>query len=204
MNTTIKALFLDIGGVLMTNGWGHELREEIASHFGFDYKAFSQRHTMCFELFETGKISFDEYLNWTIFYEKRAFSLNDVKNYAFNAVRPFQEMLDFVKALKQKYNLKVACLSNEGRELALDRIDRFDLSSFADFFVISAFVRRRKPDPGIYQLAIDLIHVKAEEVCYIDDRALLIESSKRLGLNGIHHVSFEETKKKLEAFNLID
>jgi putative hydrolase of the HAD superfamily len=33
----LKILFFDIGGVLLTNGWGHESRKAAAKKFGIDY-----------------------------------------------------------------------------------------------------------------------------------------------------------------------
>ena len=89
-------------------------------------------------------------------------------------------------------------MSNEGRELAEDRIERFNLSEFVDFFIISSFVHFRKPDPDIYKLAIDVAQVALSEILYIENTLLLVEVAKGLGIPGIHYTSFEETKKHLE------
>ena len=32
----IKVVFMDIGGLLLTNGWGHESRQKAARFFDFD------------------------------------------------------------------------------------------------------------------------------------------------------------------------
>lgn len=193
----IETLFLDIGGVLLTNGWGHELRQKTAEKFGFDYQEFTARHAMIFELFETGRMDFDAYLKWTIFQVKRPFSLEEVKTFIFEAVTPFSEMIAFIKEIKESHGLKVGVVSNEGRELALDRIERFVMRSFIDFFIISSFVKTRKPDPAIYHLAIDIAQTKPEHICYIDDRKLLTEVGKECGLGVIHHTSFSTTKEEL-------
>ncbi len=194
----IRGLFLDIGGVLLTNGWGHELRQATAQRFGYDYQEFESRHAMVNDIFERGRMSFDEYLHWTIFHSKRSFEISDVKSFILNAVRPFQEMIDMFKSLKGEYNLKVGVVSNEGREIGLDRIRRFDLPNFVDFFILSAFVHFRKPDHEIYRLAIDVAAIAPSEICYIDDRALLIEAGSSLGLQTIHHTDFSTTKEQLE------
>ena len=91
-------------------------------------------------------------------------------------------------------------MSNEGRELMLHRMNRFNLKAFIDFFVCSSFVHLRKPDFDIYRLALDLSQVKPEEVIYIDDRPLLIEIGQQLGMQSIHHISYEKTQKLLEKF----
>jgi putative hydrolase of the HAD superfamily len=69
--------------------------------------------------------------------------------------------------------------------------------SFIDFFVVSSFVHFRKPDADIYRLAIDVVQVPPSNIVYIDDRSLLIEVAKGLGLQGIHHTSVEATRAAL-------
>lgn len=197
--TEVKALLLDIGGVLMTNGWGHQLRMQTAEVFKVDYSEMNSRHHLVFDTYETGKLTFDEYLKRIIFYQERPYSIQDVKQYIFDEVKPFPEMIQMIKDLKEKHHLKIGVVSNEGRELAVDRIKRFELSSFIDFFIVSSFVHFRKPDLDIYRLALDVAQVPPAEIVYIDDRKLLVEVAKTVGIQGIHHQSFESTRKTLEA-----
>ena len=70
----IKILFFDIGGVLLTNGWGHESRQEAAKKFGLDYEEMSELHTFIFNVYETGSISLDEYLDTVVFNHPRDFT----------------------------------------------------------------------------------------------------------------------------------
>jgi putative hydrolase of the HAD superfamily len=193
----IQGLFLDIGGVLLTNGWDYSLRKKTAETFGFDVHEAESRHQLIFELFETGRVTLDEYLKRVIFFETRPFTLQDVKQFIFEAARPFAEMIAFVKEIKEQYHLKVAAVSNESRELAIDRIHRFDLASLIDFFVISSFVYCRKPDPKIYHMSIDMLQVPPTQIAYIDDRLLLVEIGKGLGLQGIHHKNLASTQANL-------
>ncbi|MEZ5314712.1 MAG: HAD-IA family hydrolase [Chlamydiales bacterium] len=190
----IKGLFLDIGGVLMTNGWDHVLQQKTANHFGVDYSEMQARHHLLFETYEIGKLTFEEYLKKIFFFEKRVFTLKEVKKFIFNSVEPFHDMVQYICKIKKEYNLKIGVISNEGRELALDRIKRFDLSSFIDFFVVSSFVHFRKPDPDIYRLAIDIMQVSPDDIVYIDDRLMLIQSAEEIGLKGIHHTDMNKTK----------
>ncbi len=142
-------------------------------------------------------MSFDAYLKWTIFSEARSFSLEEVKKFIFDSVSPFPDMISFVKEIKKSHGLKVGIVSNEGREVALDRIERFEMGSFVDFFIVSSFVGIRKPDQEIYKLAIDVSQSKPERICYIDDRKLLVEAGRSCGLQGIHHTSLESTRGEL-------
>lgn len=193
----IQALFLDVGGVLMTNGWDHALRKKTAEAFNIDYVTMDSRHQLIFDTYETGKLTLDEYLRQTIFFEQRSFTIQDVKQFIFDQARPYTDMINLVKELKAQHRLKIGVVSNEGRELAVDRIHRFDLPSFVDFFIISSFVHFRKPDLDIYRLSIDVVQVPPSQIAYIDDRALLIEVAKGLGIQGIHHQSVESTEAAL-------
>lgn len=193
----IKGILLDVGGVLLTNGWDHQLRMKTAEKFDVDYNEMNSRHLLVFDTYETGKLSFDDYLTRIIFYQDRAYSMQDVKKFIFDSVQPHEDVIDFFKEIKNEYSLKIGVVSNEGRELAVDRIQRFDLSSFVDFFVISSFVHFRKPDLDIYRLAIDISQVPPTQLAYIDDRQLLIEVAKTLGVNGIHHKGLASTTAAL-------
>lgn len=201
--TPITTLFLDIGGVLLTNGWDTELRKKTAAHFGLDYEEIYHRHHVTYDTYEEGKMSLDEYLWQIIFYEKRDFTPEDVKKYILEEAKPHQDMIDLVTRLKAVYNLRVAVVSNEGREVAEDRIERFNLKNFVDFFIVSAFVHFRKPDLDIYRLAIDVAQVKPQQVAYIEDRPLLCEVASRLGINSVLNRNAAETREKLAKFGLV-
>lgn len=201
--TPITTLFLDIGGVLLTNGWDTELRKKTAAHFGLDYEEIYHRHHVTYDTYEEGKMSLDEYLWQIIFYEKRDFTPDDVKKYILEAAKPHQDMIDLVTRLKAVYGLRVAVVSNEGREVAEDRIERFNLKNFVDFFIVSAFVHFRKPDLDIYRLAIDVAQVKPQQVAYIEDRPLLCEVASRLGINSVLNRNATETREKLAKFGLV-
>lgn len=190
----IKGLLLDVGGVMMSNGLDHQLRQKIAQEFDLEEEV-NQRHAIFFEIYERDKLSFDEYLKRTIFYKKRSFSLEEIKNAIFSSVQLYEDMILWLKEIKKKYHLRIGIISNEGRALAENRFKRADFS-FIDFFLVSAFAKMRKPDPDLYRLALDLLQLTPSEVIYIDDRNLLIESAQSLGIQGIWHQNLANTKKQ--------
>ncbi len=198
----ITTLFLDIGGVLLTNGWDRKLRKQTAEHFGVDFEEMSNRHHITYDTYESGKSTWDEYLEKIIFFEPREFSYDDVKRYILEAAHPLQDMIDLIRSVRSVHQLKVAVVSNEGRELAMDRIARFQLKEFVDFFVVSAFVHFRKPDLDIYRIALDVAQVKPEQVAYIEDRDLLVEVAAQLGIHGVLHRKEAETRKELAKLGL--
>lgn len=198
----IVALFLDIGGVLLTNGWSRDLRKRAADKFGVDYEDMDERHNLTFGTYEEGKLSLDQYLNRVVFFKDRPFTREDFKAFMFAQSEPMPEMIEFVCQLKQTYKLKIAAVSNEGRELTIYRVNKFNLKRFIDFFIASCFVHFRKPDEDMYRIALDCAQVPPEEVIYIDDRAMFVEIAQGLGIQGIVHTGFESTRKKLKEMGL--
>lgn len=198
----ITTLFLDIGGVLLTNGWDTALRKRTAEHFGVDYEELDHRHRVTYDTYEQGKMSLETYLRQIIFFEPRTFTPADVTRYILEEAKPYQDTIDLVCRLKKVYGLRIAVVSNEGREIAEDRIARFHLKDFVDFFVVSAFVHFRKPDLDIYKLALDVAQVQPDEVAYIEDRPLLCEVAATLGIHSVLNRNAAETREKLAALGL--
>jgi putative hydrolase of the HAD superfamily len=202
MSTAIKTLFLDMGGVILSNGWGTASRKLAAEKFSLDFTELNDRHKLAFDAYETGKMSLHEYLQLTVFYTPRSFTPEVFIEFMYTQSQPLNDMLQFVQQLKLQNGLKVFALNNEGRELNDYRIRTFGLDKFFDAFVSSAFVQLRKPDKGIYQLALDIAYTKPEEALYFDDRLMFIQVARSLGINAIHHTSVENSKKELAQYGL--
>lgn len=195
-----KVLFSDIGGVLLTNGWGHESRMAAAEKFNLDYAEMDVLHDFIFNVYEMGKITLDDYLDTVIFKQKRNFSREEFKDFMFAQSRQLDQMLPWmVKWKKEHPEIKVISINNEPRELNEYRINTFNLHTFFDAFVSSCEVGMRKPDPGIFLLALGIAQVKPEECLYFDDRIMLVEAAKKVGIHAHHHKTFEETRKIIEG-----
>jgi putative hydrolase of the HAD superfamily len=199
---TITTLFLDVGGVLLTNGWDHDQRQQAAAKFGLDYEEMSDRHHLTFDTYENGKLGLEEYLRRVVFYKDRSFSMDEFRQFMFGLSQPLPGMIDLFKALKAEYKLKIAVTSNEGRELALYRVDQFKMTRFVDFFLFSGFIHLRKPDTDFYQMALDIAQVLPHNVVYIDDRAMLVDVARAMGIRGIVQKSLEETRSELAELGL--
>ena len=201
-SSPITTLFLDIGGVLLTNGWDRTMRKRAAETFGLDFDEMNDRHHQVFDAYEQGKMSLDEYLRRAVFYQDRSFSQEKFRRFMFEQSQPYQEMIDLIKELKTHYDLKTIAVSNEGRELTIFRVSTFRLAEFIDFFVSSCFVHFRKPDKDIYRIALDGSQASPERVAYIEDRAMFIDVAQDLGIHGIHHKGYESTQKALKLLGL--
>jgi putative hydrolase of the HAD superfamily len=137
-----------------------------------------------------------------VFHRERPFTREDFKEFMFAQSKPKVEMINLVSALKWKYRLKTAAISNEGRELTIYRIKKFDLTALFDYFVSSCFVHFRKPDVDMYRIALDVSQADPARSVYIDDRALFVEIARSLGFHGIHHTDFEVTRSRLKELGL--
>jgi putative hydrolase of the HAD superfamily len=199
----ITALFLDIGGVLLTNAWDRKMRRLAAETFAIDFEEMDERHHLVFDTYEEGKLSLDEYLDRVVFYEERSFTRDHFRTFMFAQSRPIPEMIELVCRLKSFYRLKIAAVNNEGRELNVQRIGDFKLGAFIDFFVSSCFVHFRKPDADIFRITLDIAQVDPAQVVYIDDRPLFVEVAKGLGIGGIIHTGLDATRKELAEFGLV-
>lgn len=200
MKQQYKVLFSDIGGVLLRNGWGHESREAAAEKFKIDYAEMDILHDFIFNVWEMGKISIDDYLDTVVFKERRNFSRKEFKEFMLAQSVQLPLMLPWMIKWKNKNkNIKVISLNNEPRELNQYRIEKFKLHQFFDAFVSSCEVGMRKPDPGIFNLAIGIAQARPEECLYFDDRTMLVEAAKKVGIQAYHHKDFESTKKILES-----
>jgi putative hydrolase of the HAD superfamily len=198
----ITTLFLDVGGVMLSNGWGHESRSLAAEVFNLDISEIEERHHLTMTTYEEGKLSIDEYLKLVIFYKERGFTFNQFQEFIFEQTTSDQKMISFIQRLKAKYQLKIAVINNEGRELNEFRIKKFKLDQFVDFFISSCFVHFRKPDVDIFRIALDIAQVPAEEVVYIEDMQMFVDVARSLGIRSIRHKSYSTTSGELAAMGL--
>ncbi len=203
MNTKITTLFLDIGGVLLTNGWDRGMRQKAAEHFNLDSAEMDERHHLTYDTYEEGKLSLDSYLTRLVFYEARPFSRDEFIKFMNEQSKAYPQLIELVRKLKDRYHLRVATISNEGKELTEYRIRKFRLNEFVDFFISSCFVHYRKPDEDIFRIALDVAQVPPEKVAYIEDRQLFVEVARGLGMNAIQHTDLDATKVKLDGLGLV-
>ncbi len=187
---------------MLSNGWGHIFRKLAVEKFHLDNHEMDLRHKLMFVPFEEGKVTLHEYLDRVVFYQKRDFSREEFRDFMFSLNTAETEMINLVKKLRVQYNLKIVAVNNEERELNVYRINTFQLTSFIDFFISSCYVKTRKPDAAIFEMALDISHVSADEVIYIDDTELFTEIATGFGIRSIRHIDTVSTTKELAALGL--
>ena len=198
----ISAIFWDVGGVLLTNAWDRAQRERALEQFKLDQEEFSDRHEMVVSSLERGKISFDEYLNRTIFYRPRPFAREVFKDYVFSLSQPHREVLALAEELAKSGKYFMGTMNNESRELNLYRIQTFGLREIFSTFVSSCFVGLRKPEEGIYRMALEVTQRSAADCCFIDDRALNLEYARQMGMHTIEMQDVEQLRRELRKLEV--
>jgi putative hydrolase of the HAD superfamily len=181
----VTALFWDIGGVILTNGWDRPARREAAANFSLDADEFEERHELANPAFEVGRATLDQYLERTIFYCKRSFSPSEFKDFMFARSSELPESRALVDRFGSSGRYLMAAINNEGAEINNYRIERFALRrTFATFFS-SCYVGLRKPNAPIFELALNVTQRAPGECIFVDDRAINVESARQLGMDAI-------------------
>ncbi len=199
---TITCLFVDIGGVLLTNGWDHRSRQRAAKYFHLNYRELEERHKVIFNDFEIGNLTLEQYLTRVVFHVQRSFTRAEFRRFMYAQSSALPGMIPLISRLKANHHLKVVAVSNESRELNARRIRTFQLASVIDFFVSSCFVKLRKPDADIFSLALDMAQVRPDQVVYIDNTEEFVHLGESLGIRSLLHTGYRSTCTGLEALGL--
>jgi putative hydrolase of the HAD superfamily len=198
----ITALFWDVGGVLLSNGWDRHGRRRAAERFKLDWEDFEDRHELVVGRFETGTLSLDRYLDRTIFYRPRDFGKDEFWDYMFALSTPIDGTLEVVGRIARTGRYLLGTLNNESRELNLYRIGHFELRNYFSLFMSSCFLGVKKPEDGMFRLALDLSQRKPEECLFIDDRELNVECAVRNGLRALHFKNAAQLDRDLHQAGL--
>lgn len=200
-NHKIKGIIFDLGNVLLD--FNHMIAAEKLS--GFTDKKGKEIYDLFFDsqktqLFEEGKISASEFfkgvkemLNLKIPYEEFV----PIWNGIFYLTDQNLQVYNLARSLKNGYRL--ALLSNINF-LHLEHIKKtFPILDVFHNVLASCELGLRKPQPEIYQKALEILGTQAQETFYTDDRTELITSAKKLGINAAVFFGVDQLKKDFIA-----
>lgn len=193
----ITTLFWDIGGVILTNGWDHNSRQEACRVFKFDWEEYRDRHELSFPAFDAGQITLNEYLDRTLFYRPRPFTREEFTAFMFAQSKEYPESRAVLALASRSGKYLIGAINNEPFELNEYRIKTFDLRRDFLVFFSSCYVRSRKPEEHIFRVALEVTQRPPEECVFIDDRPLNLETPRRLGMATIHYENAEQLRTEL-------
>ena len=198
------ALVVDFGGVLTTPlqeamvrfaaETGIELQDFVRIALG----AYSGGDDDLVVSFETGRLSEEEFARDFAARIKeetgRDVDPNGLVERIFSGLRLEEDMLTAVGAVRGA-GLKTGLLSNSwGTNL----YPRARIDSLFDAIVISGEVGLRKPDPAIFELALDRLSVVAHRSVFVDDHPGHLSAAADVGMTTVLHRSPAETIAELE------
>lgn len=198
----IRTLFIDIGGVLLSDGWDHRARRRAVKKFALEPVEVETRHQATVDTYEEGNLTEDEYLKHVVFFRSRPFTRAEFRKFMFAQSTPCPEMLALARGLKTKYALKIVAVSNESRVLNDYRIRKFKLDDIFDAYISSCYVHLRKPDANIFRLALDVAHTPPQQVAYVENTPMFVEIARSLGIASVLHTDYRSTCTRLASFGL--
>ena len=196
-------ILFDVGGVLLTNGWDHGERAAAVAHFGLDGAALEARHEEVMETWERGEIDLNQYLDVAVFYEPRPFSRSEFFSFMLaQSQRLPHGALHILAELAESNPCMIGALNNEARETNEFRFAHFGLRRHFKVALSSCYVGLRKPEPAIYQRALDILGCPPERVLFIDDREENVAGSLAAGMKAIQFTGADARRAALEELGV--
>lgn len=195
---TLRALFFDFGGVLVRTEY-QAPRQRLAEQFGMDYEDIEKVvfGSPSASRASVGEVTEEEHWqNVMKLLKLPADETERVKSEFFGGDVVDRAFLEFIRSLKPKY--KIGLISNAWDGLRA-YIEREKFADVFDAMIISAEVRAAKPDPKIYQIALEQLQVKPKEAVFVDDMPENIEACEKLGMKGIRFTNPESALKQLKT-----
>lgn len=194
----IKAVIWDLGGVIARTE-DRIPRDELAAEIGVTRKRLNYLFFSGPEgtRAQKGEITMDE----LIAFARAELGLApgehpDLVDRFFAGDRIDYELVDYIRSLRPSY--KSGIISNAWSELPA-LLERWEIADAFDVVIGSGDEGVMKPDPRIYQLALDGLDVEAGEAVFVDDFIDNIEGARKLGIHGIHFKSPDQTLTELKG-----
>jgi putative hydrolase of the HAD superfamily len=199
---TITHVFFDIGGVLGTNGWDSEQRVRAIEHFGLDPE-FEYRHAELAADWEIGRLTLAEYLESAVFFTPRPFTPDEFKAFMMSLSKPHPDTIALARRVAARGDAVLMTLNNEATELNLHRIETFGLRDIFTAFFSSCWLGVRKPSRVIFERALAIAQVAADDALFIDDREQNLVPARALGFETHHYTGAADLERELRERDLL-
>ena len=192
MTSNIEAIIFDFGGVMVPFSQMDSLKEQEA-RLGLQPGKLAETlwQSPDWRLAEVGAITDEEY--WRRTGARLGLhtpeAIRDFQRDLFRDAKTDPRMADLVRWLRGRY--RTGLLSNASDVLPRLLRERYGLGGLFDVEVFSALVGLAKPDPAIYQLALERLGTAPEATVFVDDYEPNVASAAALGIQAIHFVGYE-------------
>ncbi len=189
----VRAVFFDLGGVVVRTEY-QAPREHLAERLNTTYEDLNR---IVFEsdssrLASVGSLTTEAH--WeavTHRLGRPASEAKEIREEFFAGDVMDLSLLAFIRSLRPRY--KTGVISNAWPDLRQYLIDKKVDDAF-DALIISAEVGVMKPEPKIYNIALEKLGVAAQEAAFVDDTPVNVDAARALGMQGI---LFREPRRTL-------
>jgi epoxide hydrolase-like predicted phosphatase len=194
---TIKAVFFDLGGVIVRTEF-QAPRQQLAERLGMEYDDLDR---IVFDSDSGIRATIGEITSadhWALVLQRLkrpASELSQIRDEFFAGDIVDRTLVEYIRSLRGKY--KTGLISNAWSDLR-DFIVREKFDDAFDKMIISSEVGAAKPEPKIFQIALEQFGVRPHEAVFIDDVSINIEGCERVGMKGIHFKDAESALKQLK------
>ena len=194
---SIKAVFFDLGGVIVRTEF-QAPRQQLAERLGMEYDDLDR---IVFDsesgrLAALGQLTADQHWISVLSRLKRSGSeLSSIRQEFFAGDIVDRTLVEYIRSLRGKY--KTGLISNAWSDLR-DFIVREKFDDAFDGLIISAEVGAMKPEPKIFQIALEQFGVRPKEAVFVDDFLVNIEGCEKIGMKGIHFKDAELAMQQLK------
>jgi putative hydrolase of the HAD superfamily len=202
-DAAVRHVFVDIGGVLGSNGWDHLERARAAERFDLDPVEFQRRHDQVVGAWEEGRIDLSEYLGHAVFYRPRSFSRREFVEFMQQQSVASPDAIALVQRLHDAGRCLLFTLNNESAELNRYRLEQFGLRHLFVGFLSSCYLGIRKPDPLIYARALSIAQADPHRTLMIDARDGNLEPAAARGVRVHHFTSVSGLQAALSELRLL-
>lgn len=193
----IEAVFFDLGGVLLRTEY-QAPREHLAERLGLSYDDLVR---VIFESESARKASLGEITvqqHWEAAAARLgrpASEIPSIRDEFFGGDVLDRELLEFIRGLRQ--TCRTGLISNGWPDLR-EYIVRNGFADAFDAIVISAEVGLQKPDPRIYQLALQNLGALPQAAALVDDMPANVDAARSLGMEGILFREAGQARQELQ------
>ena len=182
----IKAVVFDFGGVILrTHDWHGRRKWEKKLGLAKNEAEAIVFNSKMGQKAQRGEISYEDHWSWL----GTHFNLSPAEIKAFESdfwagVALDEELVNLIRQLQTMY--QTALISNAFNDLREVLTTHFNIADAFDVIVISGEEGVMKPDPRLYQIALEKLDCQPHEAVFIDDFAHNVEGARSIGMAGIH------------------
>ena len=115
---------------------------------------------------------------------------------------PIHETVEVVAALRRRGH-RLYALTNWSAETFPVARERFAFLNWFEDIVVSGEVKLAKPDPRIFEVAIERCGLTPASTLFVDDMRPNVEAARELGLHALHFEHPRKLRADLEALSLL-